>query len=128
VDVSTTTSQPIVIAKIADALDDVEPELVAAILDVLDGEIEVEDVGALVAAGLEDADSVIVEAVVAALNNADDAVKSELESQLNVFSGALDSYKPLGSNVTVAERRTIVAITATVASPVSPLPTRRRKV
>lgn len=127
-DVSTTTSQPIVIAKIADALDDVEPELVAAILDVLDGEIEVEDVGALVAAGLEDADSVIVEAVVAALNNADDAVKSELESQLNVFSGALDSYKPLGSNVTVAERRTIVAITATVASPVSPLSTRRRKV
>jgi len=128
VDRSTTTSQPIVIAKIADALDDAEPELVAALVDVLDGEIEVEDVGALVAAGLEDADPVIIEAVVAALNDADDEVKSELESELNVFSGALDSYKPVGSNVTVAERRTIVAVTATVASPVSPLPTRRRKV
>ena len=77
---------------------------------------------------MEDADPELVAVVVQALNDADTGVKAQFEDEVNVFSGVVDAYIPSGSNVTVAERRTIVAVTATVASPVSPLPARRRKV
>lgn len=119
---------PILAEKVAAALDGAEPELVAAIVETLDGEVTPEDISDLVDSGIENAPPEVIAAVVAVLNDADDETKQALETELNVFSGKFDDYRPVGSNVTVAERRTIVAVTATVASPVSPLPSRRRKV
>jgi NAD(P) transhydrogenase subunit alpha len=52
---------------------------------------------------------------------------------VNVFGGQFDSYVPAGSNVTVLERRTIVAVTAGAMLPLSPVgassggPRRQRK-
>jgi hypothetical protein len=113
---------------VAEVLAGGSPELVTAVVDALGGDVTPEDVTALVDAGFVDAPPEVVAAVVAVLNEADDEVKVSLESAVNVFDGTLDDYVPSGSNVTVAERRTIVAVTATVASPLSPLPSRRRKV
>jgi len=101
--------------------------LVDAVVDVLEGEVTEEDVVAIASQDLTQLPEQVVDAVVQVLNTASDEVKVTLEQEVNVFDGALDEYIPSGSNVTVAERRTIVAVTATVASPVSPLPTRRRK-
>jgi hypothetical protein len=35
---------------------------------------------------------------------------------VNVFGGGFDDYVPAGSNVTVGQRRTIVAVTATLST------------
>jgi hypothetical protein len=53
--------------------------------------------------------------------------KAEFESQVNVFSGEYDTYVPLGSTITVAQRRTVVAATAVfiIAMP-APSTMRRR--
>jgi len=125
--VPTTIPLPDAAVKVADALDTAAPELFDAVVDALDGTIEPDDVTALVDSGFLDADPTVIAVIVDVLNQADDETRSALEQQVNVFTGALDSYIPVGSNVTVAERRTIVAVTATVASPVSPLPAARRR-
>ena len=44
--------------------------------------------------------------------NASDEVKAEFEAQVDIFSGEYDNYVPLGSTITVAQRRTVVAATA----------------
>ena len=57
---------------------------------------------------------------------ADDSVKEEFEEEVNVFSGAFDDYVASGQNITVEERRTVVAATAvvsTVATQIRPAPT-----
>lgn len=66
------------------------------------------------------------EQIAQALSDAPDDVKSELESTINVYSGQFDSYVPLGSTVTVAERRTVVAVTAVSFALPPPPPSRRR--
>ena len=74
----------------------------------------------------EDTLAVLVEA----LSEAAPEVKAEFESEVNVYDGAFDEYVPAGSNVTVAQRRTIIVVTAATASPLSPLApasVRRRK-
>lgn len=104
-----------------------DAELLDAVLEVLDGDITPENVTELVDSGLENADPLVVAAVVEVLNEADVEVKSDFEEQTNVFSGTFDEYVPSGSNVSVSERRTIVAVTATVASPLSPVTAVRRR-
>ena len=49
-------------------------------------------------------------------NDAPAEVKEEFEEEVNVFSGAFDDYEAEGQNVTVGERRTIVAATAVVSA------------
>jgi len=44
--------------------------------------------------------------------NAPDEVKAQFEAQVDIFSGEYDDYVPLGSTITVAQRRTVVAATA----------------
>ena len=59
-------------------------------------------------------------------NDADAETKEEFEAEVNVFEGAFDDYLAEGQNVTVGERRTIVAATAvvtTVATQIRPQPT-----
>jgi len=48
-------------------------------------------------------------AVVAAVQLASQEVRKAFESEVNVFGGKFDTYVPVGSKVTVGERRTLVA-------------------
>ena len=47
--------------------------------------------------------------LVAAVQDAPTEVRESLESEINVFDGAIDTYVPLGSGVSVGVRRVIVA-------------------
>ena len=49
--------------------------------------------------------------IVDAVQNAPTEIKEAFEEEINVFDGAFDTYVPTGSNVSVGERRTIVAVT-----------------
>ena len=53
--------------------------------------------------------------IVNALNEADDSVKEVFEEEVNVYSGQFDAYVPSGSVITIAERRVVVAVTATTS-------------
>ena len=120
----TTTMTPVIELAVAEIEDE---EIAETVIGFLDGDIDDNDVQKISEVDLEELPDKAVEAIVEALNEAPDEVKEQVEEEINVFSGELDEYQPSGSNVTVAERRTIVAVTATVASPVSPLPAARRR-
>ena len=94
---------------------------------ILDGEITSDDIENLAEVDLAAAPPKVVAAIIEALNGADEAVKAEFEAEINVFSGTFDTYTPAGSNVTVAQRRTIVAVTALTASPLAVVSGRKRK-
>jgi hypothetical protein len=49
-------------------------------------------------------------------NQADTEIKEEFQEEVNVFSGAFDDYVASGQNITVEERRTVVAATAVVSA------------
>jgi len=51
--------------------------------------------------------------------------KQKFEEEVNVFSGGYDDYVPSGSTISVAERRTVVAVSAVFF--VTPLPAPRRR-
>lgn len=57
--------------------------------------------------------------------NASDEEKAAFESQVDLFSGAYDNYVPLGSKITVAQRRVVIAATAVLF--VMPTPSSRRR-
>jgi hypothetical protein len=58
------------------------------------------------------------------LSEAPPEVKREFEDQVNIFSGGLDTYVPLDSNVTVGQRRVLVAVGAVMVA--APTVMRRR--
>jgi uncharacterized membrane protein YgcG len=47
--------------------------------------------------------------LVEAVQEAPTEVREALESEINVFQGAIDSYEPLGSNIPVSDRRSVIA-------------------
>jgi len=47
--------------------------------------------------------------IVAAVQNAVESVRKAFENEINVFGGKFDAYVPTGSQITVAERRVVVA-------------------
>jgi hypothetical protein len=51
------------------------------------------------------------EAVVEAVQSAPTEVREAFEEQINVFGGKFDNYVPVGSKISVSERRTVVAVT-----------------
>jgi len=53
--------------------------------------------------------------LVTAVQNAPEPVRAAFEQEINIFDGAFDQYTPIGSTVTVAMRRALVAVTATLA-------------
>ena len=83
-------------------------------------EITIEEVESIVAA-VDDLEPETLTAIAEALSEAPPEVKAEFEDEVNIYDGAFDAYVPSGSNVTVAQRRTIVVVTAATASPLSPL-------
>ena len=50
-------------------------------------------------------------AVVKAVQSAPEEVRESFEEEINVFGGQFDEYVPVGSAISVAERRTVVAVT-----------------
>ena len=91
---------------------------------VLDGDITTDDIQALKDVDLDTAAPEAVAAIVQALDEAPPEVKEEFEAEVNVFGGAFDTYTATGSQISVSQRRTVVA--ASVA--VSFVPVTRRKV
>jgi hypothetical protein len=101
-----------VIAKIADE------KLAADVVEILDGEVTLEEVENLVAdeEALVSLDDDSKQIIAAALTEAPDEVKEEFEEEINIFSEGFDDYVPTGSAITVEERRTVVAATAAVSA------------
>ena len=52
------------------------------------------------------------EQLIAAVQDAPTEVRAAFESTIDIFKNALDTYVPIGSNIPVGERRTLIAITA----------------
>lgn len=46
--------------------------------------------------------------------DAPDAVKAEFEAAVNIFDGTHDDYIPVGSTISVAERRTLTTVSVTM--------------
>jgi hypothetical protein len=63
--------------------------------------------------------------LVAAVQSAPTEVREALESEINVFQGAIDTYVPLGSTVPVGTRRVIIGASA-LAIFCAPVPVSRR--
>lgn len=55
-----------------------------------------------------------LEQVSQALSAAPAEVKKTFEAQINVFGGKFDTYIPVGSTISVGERRSVIAATAAV--------------
>jgi len=55
------------------------------------------------------------EALVAAVQDAPVEVRQAFEQEVDIFSGATDSYVPLGSTVPVSTRRALIVITTMAA-------------
>jgi hypothetical protein len=90
------------------------PEVLATIT----GEQATEIFEALV---VEDLTEEQLTALVAAVQDAPTAVRESFESEVNIFSGAVDSYVPLGSTVPVGTRRTLVVMTLVTSAMVMPI-------
>ena len=94
----------------------------AKVLESIDGEQAAEvfdavDIGAVTA---EEAAQ-----IVDAVQEAPKEVRESFETEINVFDGAIDTYVPLGSNLSVGGRRVLIAIAAATAA-VPVLPTGRK--
>ena len=63
--------------------------------------------------------------LVEAVQDAPTEVRKALESEINIFQGAIDTYIPLGSNVPIGTRRAIIGASA-LAIFSAPLPVSRR--
>jgi len=70
---------------------------------------------------VEDLNEEQLTALVAAVQDAPTAVRESFESEVNIFSGAVDSYVPLGSTVPVGTRRTLVVMTLVTSAMVMPI-------
>lgn len=52
--------------------------------------------------------------------------RQQFEAQVDIYSGAYDDYVPVGSKISVAERRVVVAATAVLFVLPAPMPAPRR--
>lgn len=104
--------------KIVEELDQLDEELAEEFLDVVDGDVTVEEVLVLIEDDNFDEISDDAKVVLAAaLTEADDEVKDEFEESVNIFEDeSFNDYVAKDSNITTEERRTVVAATAAVAA------------
>lgn len=56
-----------------------------------------------------------VDALIEAVQEAPTEVRAAFEEEINIFGEGLDDYVPLGSNIPVGTRRTLIAVTAGIA-------------
>jgi hypothetical protein len=52
------------------------------------------------------------EQLIEAVQDAPDSVRESFEDEVNVFGGKFDEYVPLGSNISVGQRKVVVAASA----------------
>ena len=99
-------------------MDQLDEELAEDFLDVVDGDVTVEEVSALIKDDNFDEISDDAKVILAAaLTDADDDVKHEFEEVVNIFEDeSFNEYVAEGSVITTEERRTVVAATAAVAA------------
>lgn len=104
--------------KIVEELDQLDEELAEDFLDVVDGDVTVEEVSTLIKDDNFDEISDDAKVILAAaLTDADDDVKHEFEEVVNIFEDeSFNEYVAEGSVITTEERRTVVAATAAVAA------------
>lgn len=104
--------------KIVEELDQLDEELAEDFLDVVDGDVTVEEVSVLIEDDNFDEISDDAKVILAAaLTEADDEVKDEFEESVNIFEDeSFNDYVAKDSNITTEERRTVVAATAAVAA------------
>ena len=104
---TTTTSPPTEIETTEEAIavlsEITSPEEAQAAIEAIAASIDT-----LTAEQLEEVARVISEAPV--------EVKRAFENEVNIFGGGLDTYVPADSNVTVGQRRALVAIGAVLAA------------
>ena len=100
--------------KVVAYLASIDEQLAEDFLNVVDGEVTVEEISALVLdANFADTTDDIKQILVEALNDADAEVKEEFEDAVNIFEDdAYNEYVADGSSVDTETRRTIVAATA----------------
>lgn len=65
---------------------------------------------------IADLDEEQVAALVAAVQSAPTEVRKAFENQIDIFKEGLDDYVPVGSNVPVGTRRTLVAVGAAITA------------
>jgi hypothetical protein len=61
---------------------------------------------------LDDLSNTQLEELVAAVQDAPPEVRAAFEKEIDIFSGAVDTYVPIGSTVPVKTRRALIAIAA----------------
>jgi Fibronectin type III domain/PA14 domain len=94
----------------------------AKVLESIDGEQATEIFAAVDISAVTEEEA---EQLVSAVQDAPTEVREALESEINVFQGAIDTYVPLGSNVPVGTRRVIIGASA-LAIFCAPVPASRR--
>lgn len=63
-----------------------------------------------------------LQAVIEAVQNAPVEIRAAFESAINIFDGKTDTYIPIGSNISIGTRRTVVVTTAfMIAMPPAPI-------
>lgn len=84
------------------------PEVLATVsTDQAKAIFEALDVGEL--------DNTEVAALIEAVQDAPEEVRGAFEEEINIFGEGFDDYVPLGSNIPVGTRRTLIAVTAGIA-------------
>ena len=106
-----TEDQATELATSAKVLESIDGDQATKIFDAVDiGEVTPEEAAELVAA----------------VQEAPTEVREAMESEINVFQGAIDTYVPLGSSVPIGTRRVIIGASA-LAIFSAPVPVSRRK-
>jgi hypothetical protein len=107
---STTTVVPTI-----DVTQDLEPEEALAIILVADAlQNLTSDEASTVFESLEVSELTEEQAekLIEAVQDAPDSVRESFEDEVNVFGGKFDEYVPLGSNISVGQRKVLVAASA----------------
>lgn len=99
-------------------------EAVAALTQSTDPEVLTAAIEEI-AANVESLTAEQLDEIAQVVSQAPKEVKEKFEAEVNIFGGGLDSYVPVGSNVTVGQRRALVAIGAVLTA--APILTARRK-
>ena len=95
----------------------------AKVLESIDGEQATEIFDAVdISAVSEEEAAQLIEAV----QDAPTEVKESFETEINIFEGAVDTYVPLGSSISVGGRRVVVAVSAVIVIAPAPIISRRR--
>jgi hypothetical protein len=69
-----------------------------------------------IAASLDTLNAEQLDQIALAVSKAPTEVKKKFELEINIFGGGLDNYVPVGSTVSVGERRTLVVVGAVMTA------------